>query len=42
MDGEENKILRVKVTYSDVHGDEKVVYARTTTAVRAAPETGMQ
>ena len=37
--GEENKILRVKVTYSDVHGDDKKVYARTTVPVRAQPET---
>ena len=37
--GEEGKILRVKVSYSDVHGDEKVVYARTTVAVRTAPDS---
>ena len=37
--GEEGKILRVKVTYSDVHGGDKVVYAKTDVPVRAEPET---
>ena len=37
--GEENKILRVKASYSDVHDDDKVVYARTTVPVRAQPAT---
>ena len=37
--GEENKILRVKVTYSDVHGDDKAVYARTIVPVRTQPES---
>ena len=38
VDGEENKILRVKVTYSDRHGEDKVVYAWTTVTVRGVPE----
>ena len=35
MPGDEGKILRAKVTYTDAHGDEKVVYARTDVPVRA-------
>ena len=31
------EILRVKVTYSDTHGDDKEVYAKTDVGVRAAP-----
>ena len=31
------EILRVKVTYSDTHGDDKDVYAKTDVGVRAAP-----
>ena len=32
--GDKGKILRVKVTYSDRHGGDKVVYARTAVTVR--------
>ena len=31
------QVIRVKVTYDDVHGDDKKVYAKTDTAVRATP-----
>ena len=34
MTGDRGKILRVKVTYNDGHGDDKVVYARTARTVR--------
>ena len=33
--GDRGKILRVKVTYNDKHGDDKIVYAKTDTTVRA-------
>ena len=33
--GDRGKILRVKVTYNDEHGDDKVVYAKTDGTVRA-------
>ena len=35
---DENSHLRVKVTYDDEHGADKVVYARTDRTVRAVPE----
>ena len=37
--GEKGEILRVKVSYSDAHGDDKVVYAKTDVTVRSAPES---